>query len=161
MNLRIAPLLPHQIEAARGVVYRSLHEFFGDSEEFAVWQERVRKRDVARDIEDIERAYLDGGAFWVVLDGDEVVGTCAVRSLSATTCELKRMYLLPRVRGLGWGKNLAQTAIAWAREAGYTTMRLDTGHILTRAIALYRALGFHEIERYNDGPGELFFERTL
>jgi hypothetical protein len=45
-------------------------------------------------------------------------------------------------------------------------MRLDTGNLMTEAIAMYRALGFRDCEPYNEYPPELmpylvFLERSL
>ena len=160
--LRIAPLRPDQNEAARAVIFAVAFEFFGDGEEFETWKSRVRQTWLARDVDNLTAHYGgENGAFWVLLNKGEVVGTCGVRRLEEGVCELKRMYLLPRVRGFGGGRQLAQTAIEWARGAGFKVMRLDSDHVLVAALSLYRSLGFVPIPRYNEGGADLFFELRL
>ena len=81
------------------------------------------------------------------------VGVVAVRALSDSTCELKRLWVEPEAKGIGLGRELARTAIAFARYAGYEEMKLDT--LKTRmpaAIALYRSLGFVDSEPYTHNP---------
>lgn len=158
-SLRIALVALHQIEAARTVIYTVGHELFArGGESYPEFRARLAREGATPDVEALPDSFL---AFWVLLDGEEVVGTAAVRALDAVTCELKRMYFLPRVRGLGWGRRVGQTALDWARNAGFQTMRLDTDFQLVAARRLYQSLGFHEIPRYNDSPAELFFERQL
>ncbi len=41
---------------------------------------------------------------------------------------------------------------AGARDAGLKAVRLDTNRALTEAHALYRKLGYVEIERFSDNP---------
>jgi len=158
-TLRIALVEESQIGAARTVIYTVGHELFRrEGETYEAFRARLVEVGATPDVETLPNSYL---AFWVLLDGEEVVGTGAVRALDAATCELKRMYFLPRVRGLGWGRKMGQTALDWAKDAGFGFMRLDTDFQLVAARRLYEALGFHEIPRYNDSPAELFFERRL
>ena len=82
------------------------------------------------------------GAFWVAERDGELLGTCGVYPLSPTMFELRKMYLRPASRGLGIGKQLLDTALAFAKERGATHMVLDTTHEMTRAIAFYEAHGF-------------------
>ncbi len=162
MKLQIEPLLPGQTEAAREVIFAVAFEFFGRNEEFESWKTRVSQTWLARDVDDLLAHYGgENGAFWVLLDETGVVGTCGARRLEAGMCELKRMYVLPRARGFGGGRALAQTAIEWARKEGFRAMRLDSDHVLVAALSLYRSLGFVPIERYNGSGADLFFELAL
>jgi ribosomal protein S18 acetylase RimI-like enzyme len=63
---------------------------------------------------------------------------------------MKRLYVVPEFRRSGAGRALAEAVVAEARELGYARMRLDTMPSMTRAQALYRSLGFVEIDPYNE-----------
>jgi ribosomal protein S18 acetylase RimI-like enzyme len=69
----------------------------------------------------------------------------------------------PAARGSGLGRALTLAVIARARAAGFRAIRLDTMPTMESATALYRALGFREIEpyRFNPVPGARFFELAL
>jgi len=72
---------------------------------------------------------------------------------SASTCEIKRLFVTPAGRGLGLGRALATRAIRAACEQGYLVMKLDTlpGR-MGAAVKLYEELGFVECEKYYDTP---------
>ena len=95
---------------------------------------------------------------------DGLTGGCgAIRRLDDYTCEMKRLYVRPSLRGLGAGNALAQALIARACALGYDAVRLDTLASMASAIRLYRSLGFREIPAYYETPlqGTLFFELSL
>jgi putative acetyltransferase len=88
-------------------------------------------------------SYSDrGGAFWVADHGGTLLGTAGVFPIAPGTFELRKMYLRPASRGLGLGRQLLDTAIAWTRARGATHMVLDTMEKMERAIAFYEAHGF-------------------
>ncbi|HYI72862.1 MAG TPA: GNAT family N-acetyltransferase [Skermanella sp.] len=97
------------------------------------------------------------------MDG-EPLGCVALRPLDdAGRCEMKRLYVSPRARGLGLGKALVDAVIAEATRIGHREMRLDTLPTMGEAIALYRKAGFQPIDPYYETPvaGTIFMARAL
>ena len=100
------------------------------------------------------------------LDG-EAVGCGMARPLpEEDVCEMKRLWVEDRARGMGAARAICDGLFDWARAAGYRVMRLDTGPLHHEALALYRAVGFKERSPYYDIAPEqaariLFFERPL
>lgn len=103
------------------------------------------------------------GRLLVARSGNRSVGCVALRALDTETAELKRLWMRPEARGSGAGRKLVAQAVAAARTIGYASIRLDTTPEMGAAQALYRSLGFAEIEPYrpNPVPGTTYLELRL
>jgi len=92
-----------------------------------------------------------GSIYYVALINNTLVGGAGIypsEGLPADTCELVKMYLLPAARGKGLGSRLIEKALAFAREAGYQKVYLETMPELSKAISVYEKAGF----AYLPGP---------
>lgn len=95
--------------------------------------------------------------------GETMAGCGALHKLSPEICEIKRVYVSNLYRGKGIGRAITVKLIRLGKTSGYSFMRLGTTPMLHEAIALYKSLGFKEIEPYYDDPfpGALFMELEL
>ena len=88
-------------------------------------------------------------AFYVVEDEGRVIGCGGFGPLAgavAETCELRKMYFLPDLRGRGLGAALMDTFLESARDAGYERCYLETVERMEKARALYARCGFQVID---------------
>jgi putative acetyltransferase len=105
------------------------------------WQPEEADQDVLN----IEEYYLaTGGEFWVIEHQNQIVGTAAYYPINRAekAVEIRKMYLLPKVRGWGLGKYLLQqleTAIALR---GFEQIWIETASILAEAVKLYESNGY-------------------
>ncbi len=146
---------PEEIEQAR--------ELF---EEYAAWLEiSPCFQNFDKEMAELPGDYAPpSGRLLLAFLNDQLGGCVALRDIGEGTCEMKRLYLRPNVRGKGLGRELAQAIIDEARLIGYQRMCLDTlPDRMDHALALYRLLGFKEIRPYYDNPvpGATFMELLL
>lgn len=115
------------------------------------------------DLDSVEATYLDGGAFWVVeADDGALIGMTAVQRIDDTTARLRRMRVTPEWRGRGVGQALADTAVDFCRERGYTKLILDTTEQQVEGQRLYERNGFVKTGDRMLGTFRVFdYERLL
>lgn len=102
------------------------------------------------------------GAFVIVLSDGMAVGCGGLKATDQGYGEIKRVWIAPQARGLGLARRLMAELERIAGARGMVCLRLDTNSALPEAVALYRASGWTEIERFNDDPyPDLFFEKRL
>jgi len=81
---------------------------------------------------------------WVAeVDGERVGCVFVVRNAEdPTAAQLRCLLVDPKARGLGIGKQLVDTCIAFATDAGYAKMMLWTNDFLVSARRIYQTAGF-------------------
>ena len=92
----------------------------------------------------------EGSHYFIALVNDEVVGGGGLyptEALPNGTCELVKMYLKSNYRGIGLGKQMMNTCLAWAKENGYDKVYLETMPELKNAVAVYEKLGFQYLTK--------------
>ena len=85
------------------------------------------------------------GAFWVVRDAGQLVGSIGVERVDATTAEIHRLYLDAHLRGRGLGRALVEEALAWCRANAFTRLVLWSDTRFEHSHRLYRRLGFAQL----------------
>ena len=113
---------------------------------------------------DLASKYLPpNGEILVCVNDGEVLGMVAYYQHDEKTCEMKRLYIKPKARGLHLGDSLVSEILNHARDNGYDVMLLDTIRPLKAAINLYKKHGFEECEPYYDNPMDdvVYMKRDL
>lgn len=93
------------------------------------------------------------GEILVAVDEDDyVIGMVAYHRHNDIRCEMKRLYVKPKTRGMYAGDTLVKEIINHAKQSGYKEMVLDTITPLEAAIGLYKKNGFEECDPYYNNP---------
>jgi len=103
------------------------------------------------------------GAFILAEDAGQYVACIGLRQFAEGIGEIKRLYVVSATRGLGLGRQLVERIIVVARDAGYSSLLLDTLPFMKEAQSLYVALGFRPTApyRYNPVAGSAFLRLDL
>jgi putative acetyltransferase len=84
---------------------------------------------------------------------DEPIGCGALKPYDDVSFEVKRMYVVPRYRGLGYASEILKTLERWAAQLDMTACVLETGKMQPEAIALYLKSGYKIIPNYGQYVG--------
>ncbi|NJN48916.1 MAG: GNAT family N-acetyltransferase [Alkalinema sp. RL_2_19] len=126
---------PDDRQAAADVIGTILAEYGLD------WEPTGADQDVLQ----VEQAYQQrGGEFWVVEQAGQVVGTAAYYPIhrAPQAVEIRKMYLLPSVRGQGLGRFLLRQLEVAIAAAGYQEIWIETASVLQEAVQLYARSGY-------------------
>lgn len=139
-------------------------------EEYLAWME-IEKLISAQEFQAFQEQLanlLNGfaqptGCLLVAMYQDENAGCVALRKLTDSICEMKRLYVRKKFRGMGIGRKLAECVIGEARRLGYARIRVHTLRAMEAANTLYEALGFKQISPYEESliEGGVFMELKL
>jgi len=103
---------------------------------------------------------------WTIWDNETLLGTGALKRLSADHGEVKSMYTVPSVRGKGFGSAMMRHMITAARASGMSCLSLETGswEYFRPARAFYKRHGFVECPPFGDyalDPNSVFLSLEL
>lgn len=137
-DLTIRAATNRDVESVRRLVFSTLREYGLPPD----------PESTDADLADIEESYFKtGGMFEVIEDAEgNLVGTVGLYPLNDETCELRKMYFAPELRGRGLGRYMLGRTVDNARRLGFKTMRLETASVLEKAIRLYTRFGFKPFE---------------
>ena len=97
------------------------------------------------DVLKVEEFYQKiGGEFWVVEQQQKILGTAAYYPIQRgnNAVEIRKMYLLPEVRGQGLGKFLLKELENSIKECNFTEIWVETATVLQQAVKLYESNGY-------------------
>lgn len=98
-----------------------------------------------RDVLEVEEFYqATGGAFWVIEKQGYLVGTGGYYPVSRgkRAVEIRKMYLLPEVRGQGLGRCLLRELEQAIALQGFQAIWIETASVLVEAVKLYESSGY-------------------
>ncbi len=112
----------------------------------------------------IEKLIQEEVPFFIIRDNGTPAGCGGVKLFGPDYAEIKRMYVRPQFRGLGFAKLMLDHLADYARSQGIATLRLETGIAQEAAIALYERSGFRRIPpfgEYKPDPLSRFYEKRI
>ncbi|MFO1035156.1 MAG: GNAT family N-acetyltransferase [Hyphomicrobiales bacterium] len=115
---------------------------------------------------DVSRLKAPDISFWSAWNGDTLMGTGALKRMTARDGEVKSMHTLVTARRQGVAHAMVSHIIAEARAMGLKRLWLETGsfEFFAPARALYTRHGFTEcppFEGYKPDPNSTFMMRDI
>jgi putative acetyltransferase len=129
-------------------------EFGADGPGFAIHDAEVSAMSVAYG--------APRAAYFVVEVNGRVVGGAGIAPLQGAdegTAELRKMYFLPEVRGIGAGSALLRHILSVAKNLGFARVYLETLTGMDAAQRLYEYLGFRRIDKQLGATGHFACNR--
>ena len=100
--------------------------------------------------------------YFVAVHRGKVLGGAGLAPLEggpADICELRKMYMLPRLRGFSVGRKFIELCLRTAKEMGYKQMYLETLTGMDQAQKLYLKAGFKPLDQAMGNTGHFACNR--
>jgi ribosomal protein S18 acetylase RimI-like enzyme len=161
--IKIRTIQPDDIPVAKRLIYEVAHEIFHSPRPLEESMAFYESQWQLHDMDTLQESYFSNdGIFLVMTNDDQIIGTGAIRKIDDEICELKRLWLLFEYHGKGLGYRMMQELLSFAREKGYSRIRLETDReYQNRAFDFYKRLGFYEIPRYSNNEDDIAMEMIL
>lgn len=122
-----------------------------------------------QDAVEVEKYYQQaGGEFWVVeqIDaqtGRRIVGTGGYHPIERgnQAVEIRKMYLLPAVRGQGLGRFLLAQLEQAAAKNGFAEAWVETATVLKEAVVLYEKNGYRQMSGVETDRCDRVYSKSL
>lgn len=137
---RIRPITPEDDASVAAIIRKVMPEFGADGPGFAIHDPEVGHMSAAYG--------RPGSAYFVIDRAGQVLGGGGIAPLEGGpegVCELRKMYFLPELRGLGMGERLLAHCLEAARALGFTRCYLETLTGMAAAQRLYEKMGFSKL----------------
>ena len=112
----------------------------------------LRNGDTQKQYEQYNQIDKITHAIVIYLEG-KPVGCGCFKRFDAHTVEMKRMFVVPEMRGKQLAARMLQELEKWAVEEGNTTAVLETGRRQVEAQRLYSLAGYSRTENYGQYVG--------
>jgi putative acetyltransferase len=112
----------------------------------------------------VEKLVGEEVSFFLIRDNGTPAGCGGLQLFGTDYGEVKRMYVRPQFRGLGFARLMLDHLADYARSRGVGFLRLETGIHQHAAIGLYERTGFQRIPpfgEYTDDPLSRFYEKRI
>ena len=112
----------------------------------------------------VQKLIADAVAFFVIRDNGAPAGCGGIKLFGTEYGEIKRMWVRPQFRGLGYGKLMLDHLAAYAATKDVGMLRLETGIHQHAAIRLYEREGFRRIPPfgpYREDPVSRCYEKRI
>ncbi len=138
-NFLVRPIEARDDAAVRHIIETVMPQFGAGGAGFAIHDAEVKAM--------FEAYQIPRACYFVVERNGVVTGGAGIAALAGTgaaseVCELRKMYFLPELRGLGAGSALMQTCLDAARGQNYREVYLETLTGMDAAVKLYERTGF-------------------
>lgn len=156
---RIRPVTAADDPQVAAIIRQVMPEFGAQGPGFAILDPEV---------DQMSAAYPGGRAQYLVIERTDAPSESSVRGGGGFAplvggepdiCELRKMYFLPELRGLGFGSTLLRRLLDMARLEGFRGCYLETLEGMTRARALYEAHGFQPLSQPLGATGHFGCDR--
>ena len=141
-SILVRPIEARDDAAVRQIIETVMPQFGAGGEGFAIHDAEVKA---------MFNAYQIPRACYFVVELNGVVaggaGIAALDGMGAASdiCELRKMYFLPELRGIGAGSTLMQVCLDAARRCQFRTIYLETLTGMDAAVNLYERSGFKRL----------------
>ena len=160
MNYLIRPIQATDNSVVAHIIRSVMTEFGAVGHGFSIMDPEV---------DQMYQAYqAPNSSYFVVEQGGVVQGCGGIAPLAGGEVgvgELKKMYFLPTLRGLGYGRKLIMLLEEEAKRLGYRQLYIETLASMKSANHLYQRCGYEPLERPLGNTGhsgcDLFYQKML